>query len=164
MDACMYRICAAYDGNANIGTCTRIPSDFSPLQALDLSCVLQPGLAFFYGGLVHRKSVLTIMMQVITSSTRVAHLSVISTLSQYLSRNEQTRGGVARGSASSPWGSRRRCGSSSASASPSASRWAAWWAARRRFRSSSTWTRARPPATPWPPASTCPPSFSPSTR
>ncbi len=36
----------------------------SPWKQRYVSIPLQPGLAFLYGGLVHRKSVLTIVMQV----------------------------------------------------------------------------------------------------
>ena len=56
--------CSFYDSNTHCYHFWDIETIVQNSYLIAICCV-QPGLAFFYGGLVPRKSVLTIMMQVI---------------------------------------------------------------------------------------------------
>ncbi len=65
MDNDVDGVSSFHDGNANIKKYYGVQKFNLAILYISMFVDAQPGLAFFYGGLVPRKSVLTIMMQVI---------------------------------------------------------------------------------------------------
>ncbi len=64
MDDDINRACIIHDGTLQCACIHTLKMCTKMELFLIMMWYLQPGLAFFYGGLVPRKSVLTIMMQV----------------------------------------------------------------------------------------------------